>query len=504
MKQSIYVKVLIVIILLGLVGMATGFLYSRYTSKKLVAQQIEERIAFLKNDIAAQINKKKDIGLTNAIGFAANRYIHMALKDQDREFAHQVINEIGDLYRSNSNFKGIKLHLHNTDLTSFIRSWNRKIYGDDLKTFRHSLKNVISKKRGWSGFEAGIAGLVIRGIVPVIENGTSIGSLEFIQGVGSVSRDFKKADRLYIMLADEKSADISASLKKNVKIDRFYVSNMKWFTDEVVNFAKSLDYEILLSQGYVMTTDRFVTFEPVIDFQGKQMGIHVIGENLEILKSGIAVAKRISSSYLMLIAGLMIVVVLFMMYAIHRLVLSPLSHVTTGLTDFFRFLNKEQEDADPIRLSSSDEIGKMAAVINDNMVRTKKLFLYDNKVATQNIQTISEVEAMVKQVQNGFYQFELVPSTEQKDFALLVKNFNRLIVSTRQQFERISQAILSFSESNFTIQLQAGQSSGSMGGLISSINTLGVSISELMAFIFNIGEQLEKSAGNGGFHEKDI
>ncbi|PIE71456.1 MAG: hypothetical protein CSA22_02825 [Deltaproteobacteria bacterium] len=494
MKVSIYLKILFVIIILGLTGVSVGMVYSWITSNRLVEQQIDERITALHNEITAQVNKKKDIGLTNAIGFAANHNIQNALQHKDRELAHEVISVIGSLYKKNSNFQNIKLHLHSPDLTSFVRSWNRKKYGDDLKGFRHSLEYVATNKKGWSGFEAGFVGLTIRGIVPVSAAGEYLGTLEFIQGVGSVNRDFKKAGKHYILLANAQLAALSPALGKNVKIDRYYVSNKKWFTEETVRFAQKLDYQTLLEQGYLITENYFVTFKPVLDFQDKQVGIHVIGENIEILNSRLAVAKRISYSYLALIVTLMAVVLVCMMVSLHWMVLKPLTRFRNGLTDFFGFLNREKKDAEPIPIASRDEIGEMAAVINENMVKTKALFLRDNTIAEQNIQTIAEVESAVKQVQSGFYHLQLETNTEQEDFTLLVDNFNRLLSSTREQFENISNAILSFSESNFTIQLEVGHASGSMGGVISSINTLGISISELMSFIFNIGEKLEKSA----------
>jgi methyl-accepting chemotaxis protein len=494
MRYGINAKIIFVIIIVAVVGIGTGLVYSNYVSKKLAREKINERITFLHNELAAQISKKKDVGLTNAIGFAANRDLQKALSQKDRKYAFQIIDEIGALYRENSNFKGIKLHLHTPDLTSFVRSWKRDKYGDDLQKFRHSLKQVVANKKSWTGIEVGLAGVVIRGIVPVMDNGRTVGSIEFIQGVGSVSRDFEKADQRYIMLVDTKNAQISPGLSKNDKIDQYYTANKKWFSKTTVNFAKQIDYQQLLAQGYTITPDFFVTFEPVIDFKGDQVGIHVLGEKIVVLNSLIGISKKISRSYLFLIAGIMVVVGIFIIIAMRRMVLKPLITFNNGLTDFFKFLNKEQEDAEPITISSHDEIGQMAAVINENMDKTKKIFRYERRIEKQNTQTIGEVEEGVKQVKYGFYHLEMSSYTEQEDISLLVKQFNELLVSTRDQFTNISNAILSFSESNFTTQLQVGKSSGTMGGLISSINTLGISISELMSFIHHVSSNLESRA----------
>ena len=494
MKPSITGKVLIAIILLGCLGIGAGIVYSRISTKKLVQQKITQRVKFLQNAVTAQINKKKEIGLTNAIGFAANQDVRRALKERNRETAIEIFSAIGNLYRKNSKFKNIKLHLHTPEMKSFVRSWDHAKFGDDLTGFRYSLKDAVAHGRAWSGFETGTVGLVIRGIVPVVEDGRQLGSLEFIQGVGSVNRDFKKQGRQYIILANDKTVNIAPKLRNNAKIGKYWAASKKWFKQDTVTFAQSIDYKKLLSQGHLITDKYFVTYLPVLDYRNEEMGLQVIGEKAEILQSQIAVVNKISNSYLLLIAGLMVMVGLFMMLSLHRLVLKPLAVFHDGLSNFFLFLNKERRDIKPIALSSNDEIGHMASVINENMQKTKEVFLKEEELRRKNRETMAAVEGTVKKVQHGFYNLNIEPTTDQDDVLLLVDNLNKLIASTREQFASISKAILSFSESNFTMRLQTGKASGSMGGLISSINTLGVSISELMSFIFNVGDKLSKSA----------
>ncbi len=205
-------------------------------------------------------------------------------------------------------------------------------------------------------------------------------------------------------------------------------------------------------------------------------------------------AIQLRSRLLMIGGFITLLVIVTIIFIVSRFVIRPLTLFHSGLINFFQFLNREKSDADLIQVSSSDEIGQMAVIINENMLKTKEIIRHDSKIAEQNMQTLAEVESAVGHVQHGFYQLQIKSYTEQKDFELLVKNFNRLLLSTREQFDNISRAILSFSESNFTIRLKVGTASGSMGGVISSINTLGVSISELMSFILNVGNNLEQSA----------
>jgi methyl-accepting chemotaxis protein len=494
MRLNITTKFLLTVVVIACLGVGVGFYSAGRTSNHLQQTQMEMRIKHLQQQVTEQINKKKDIGLTNAIGFAANQELQQALKDKDHERAKKIVTAVSDLYKQNSELKNIQLHLHTSELKSLLRSWAPDQSGEDLSRFRPSIKDVTEKKKGWAGFEVGTVGLAIRGVVPVSSSGEFVGTLEFIQGVNSVNKDFKKEDCQYILLVKEQAADIAPQLKNNTKLGSYLVSNPKWFDDDTLAYAKGLDYERLRSQGYLIANGYLSTVIPVLDFQGNEVGIHVIGEKEEILQGQIAVAQRIATNYLLLICGIMFAICFFLMLSVRWLVIKPLKEFQEGLIGFFQFLNRERSDVAPISLSSRDEIGYMASVINATMEKTRKLFQHDKEIAEMNLQTIAEVEVAVKKVQHGFYSSPVYTVSDQESFVLLVKNFNQLVSSSKEQFESISKAMLSFAESNFTIRLKVGHASGSMGGLISSINTLGISISELMSFIFNVGSQLEKNA----------
>ena len=495
MKITIAFKLLATILFVACLGIAIGLYSSSRANRQLEESQITTRVSYLQQQVAEQITKKKDVGLSNAIAFAANRELQQALKDGDRGQAQRIIASVSELYKQNSDFKNIQLHLHSADLKSFFRSWAPDKWGDDLSSYRAGAKDVAQKRKGWAGFEIGSLGLVIRGISPVVNGGEFLGTLEFIQGVNSVHKDFKKSECQYILLVAENAAEVAPSLRQNPKVGNFLVSNPKWFDEETLAYAKDIDLSRLRSQGYVLSGGYLTTLVPVIDFQGREIGLQLIGEKEGILRAQIAIAQKTSSNFLFLICGLMVAVAVILMVTVRRLIISPLNRFQEGLIGFFQFLNRERSDITPIALHSQDEIGVMAGVINTNMAKIKELFVRDSARSAQNAQTIAEVEAAVNKVRHGFYTSHIGTASDDDSIQLLVSNFNRLVSGTREQFENISKAMLSFAESNFTIRLQVGHASGSMGGLISSINTLGISVSELMSFIFNVGSRMEESAG---------
>jgi methyl-accepting chemotaxis protein len=499
MRLTITFKMVLAVVVIACLGIIAGVFFAARTGTQLENAQIETRVKHLQQFVGEQVSKKVDVGLTNAIGFAANQELQWALQSRDRDMGESVVAAVSEFYRQNSNYKNIRLHLHTPDRKSFLRSWAPQQSGDDLSGFRHSVNDVAANRKGWAGFEIGTAGLAIRGVVPVIRQDEFLGTLEFIQGVNSIHKEMQQLGCQYILLVSKQAITSVSELRNIIEEDMpqwgpFLAANPKWFSEDTLSFAASLDYDRLSSEGYLLTNGYLVTSVPVVDFQGKEVGIHVVGEKEEILQSLISYAKQIARNYLMLICGILGAVAVSLMLAVRWLVINPLGRLQDGLTGFFGYLNREHAELVPIALTTKDEFGDMAAVINANMQKTHDLFQQDSLIADHNAVTIAEVEAAVQKVKHGFYNCQVTTRSNQESFLLLVDNFNQLVSSSREQFDNVSKAILSFAESNFTIRLQAGNASGSMGGLISSINTLGVSVSELMSFIFNVGSQLEKSA----------
>lgn len=66
-----------------------------------------------------------------------------------------------------------RLHFHFPPTRSFYRAWTSK-RGDDLSSFRNAIKKVEQSKQAVMGVEIGRGGLVIRGIVPILDSSTKL------------------------------------------------------------------------------------------------------------------------------------------------------------------------------------------------------------------------------------------------------------------------------------------------------------------------------------------
>lgn len=56
---------------------------------------------------------------------------------------------------------------------------------------------------------------MIRAILPLFDGETFVGTLEFLQGVGSVSRDFEREGQFYLMLLNDRALKIAKKAVNN-------------------------------------------------------------------------------------------------------------------------------------------------------------------------------------------------------------------------------------------------------------------------------------------------
>ncbi|NVJ93827.1 MAG: methyl-accepting chemotaxis protein [Methylocystaceae bacterium] len=90
-------------------------------------------------------------------------------------------------------FGARQFQFHTPPATSFLRLHKPQKFGDDLSSFRHTVTNTNATQKSTLGLEVGVAGLGVRGVVPVFNKGAHIGSVEFGMSFGQQFFDDFKA-----------------------------------------------------------------------------------------------------------------------------------------------------------------------------------------------------------------------------------------------------------------------------------------------------------------------
>jgi len=464
-------KLSFIIAILGTIVILISLLFSYFVNQNILEETIQEEKQKLLHSLEERLFKKKDVGITNVVGFSANGELKTALLNNDREKAIKELKSIGKTYEENTNFKGIKIHMHTKEIHSFVRSWKVDKYGDDLSKTRQSLAELQKTKKATVVLELGGTGLFIRGIAPIFNNSEFIGSIEFMQGVGSVSRDFYKEKIHYIMVVNDEATQIATKLASNDKVGPYYISNPKWFKKDTVEFAQKINFKKLFQDGYTLENGFFTTYLPVKDIHGKIVGYHFIGVTENKVINKIDAAQKISFTFIAMIIFTIILIVIAIIFMLNKYLSKNLEVFNAGLLNFFAYLNKETNDAEVINLDTEDEIGAMTKVVNQNIEKTKKLIHEDNTL-------INEVKNAVEKVNNGYINQSVKAATSNESLDELKTIFNSMLSNiasnTVSDLNKLKNTLDEFAKLNFKARID------DKGALAESLNHLANTISQML------------------------
>jgi methyl-accepting chemotaxis protein len=88
----------------------------------------------------------------------------------------------------------VQFQFHTPPAMSFLRLHKPETFGDDLSSFRQSVVDTNRNVKSHRGLEFGVAGLGVRGVVPISDPERHLGSVEFGMSFGQVFFDDFKSD----------------------------------------------------------------------------------------------------------------------------------------------------------------------------------------------------------------------------------------------------------------------------------------------------------------------
>lgn len=376
-----------------------------------IEKEVYENIKYeLRHDVGHKIDSKMRVGITNAISISNDERIKKGLKTNSRDEVILAIQNVSKSMKENTEFQNVGIHIHTKDNFSFIRSWNKEQYGDDLNLFRKSVVEVNKNKKSLITFETGREGLLLRAIVPIFdEYNNHLGSLEFIQGLNSVAKELLLEEKDFLLLMNENAKDSIKFFKDNEKLKQYIISQ-ETINREFLTYANQIDIDKLLKDGYLTDSKYFYTFIEIKDFQNNNIGISIISKPLSIANQAINSAQEL----IFLVVGvvcLMIIVTSFIIIILFkRLVNNPLKKFETALNDFFLFLQSKKDYANDIDIRTNDEFGLMANSLKQNIEYSAKLHeeLYDLNVNLEQkvYEKTEKITLLLNNAGQGFLTFK--------------------------------------------------------------------------------------------------
>ena len=132
---------------------------------------------------------------------------------------------------------------------------------------------------------------------------------------------------------------------------------------------------------------------------------------------------------------IMVVLALLMAYLSNKSIFIPLSKFQEGLLGFFKYLNKEQPDVNNLDDSANDEIGTMAKIINQNLVKTKSLIRQDEEL-------IQDVTRVVEEIEKGHLYNRVEKRTDNESLQKLQSKLNEMLNNLETNIGKDTNVIL--------------------------------------------------------------
>ncbi|MCD6433970.1 MAG: HAMP domain-containing protein [Sulfurimonas sp.] len=358
---------LVLSIVFGFIIIIANYYYSISEMKDDVYESQSDSLRLVYKEAIAS---KESIGLTNAINISKNYDVVRALKDNNRTIAINGLGSVSQEFKDFTNYKNIKIHIHDADLHSFLRAWKPEKFGDDLSSFRKTVVSIKSDKKPLVAVELGRSGLVLRGLAPIIENGIYLGSVEFMQGFNSIVKHAKEANGYDVAIVMKNEyLNIATLVAKAPKVGDYSLA----VREDVVNrafFDDLKNVDIANTTDFHVTDEYFIISESIKDFSGNVVGFVLVGDKLSNVQSVIVKSEDSLIRQVYIMALIDIFILIFLIIIIKRTVVDPIVNLDRVAMEL------AQGDADlskRLPVTSGDELGHASSSFNTFLEKVEAL-----------------------------------------------------------------------------------------------------------------------------------
>jgi methyl-accepting chemotaxis protein len=278
-----------------------------------------------------------------------------------------------------------QFQFHEPPATSFLRLHKPAKFGDDLSSFRFTVVEANQNKQAIQGLEVGVAGLGVRGLVPVSFEGKHVGTVEFGMSFGQAFFD---------NYSEHHGVKLELYIKRDGKLDLF-ASTMKdnaLIPMEILSAVKP--GEPLFDQGELEGVPVSYYAASVKNYSGKPIGVLVLAKD----RSGFA-SSFSSLSTLVIGLGLFSVAVIgALVWLISRGVVKPISEAALAMEGI------ASSDGDlTVRMDESgkDEVSRLCRGYNRFAEKTEQMIESVSRAAGNLSVQIGEFATLSEHTKGG-------------------------------------------------------------------------------------------------------
>ncbi len=495
---SIIMKLFLALIISITIAIVLSLVNLYFAGKHIEETILEDESKYYEKRINSLIKSKENVWITNALQLSINHDILTALKSGDCTLLQKVFTGIGDMYRENTPFKKVSIHIVTKDLKSFFKSWKHKSHGGDVSYFK-SYRELVKTKKPFVTFEEDPKGLRLRALAPIIDNGNFYGFVDFSGGINNFGGALKKENIYFLYFLDKSYAGI---VKKDLyKKEGHLLSSSKHIDEQFLNYVKSPKFSIEegLKHNYIIDDNYFTKVIKLKSKFGDVVGYAVIGEKaskiLKIAKdANLSIIKEIAVSFVTYF-----IILFVMQIAIRKVVVDPI----TALREKASELSSSEGDLTKyIEVKSDDEIGQTAEEFNKFIEKVRKTVSNAKSVSAENSSISHELFVTAKEVGRRIEESAIDIETanselqsikvDSKESARFAKESNEIILETNKNLNQSVEMILDMTkkvEENSQKEIEFAQK-------MSELSKDTEQIKEVLSMISDIADQTNLLALN--------
>ncbi len=244
----------------------------------LLKQSNEDRLISLGDDIISDFRVRLDYEMVDllslSLALSEDGELKNALSQDNEAQGYLILSKITERFKKYTHLKTLRIQILTPDFFIFARSWAEGYEGMPIWWFRDDLNSLQKNTRPKVGMETGRL-LTLKATIPMRSGNTVLGYLEVIKFIDEFTLKLRKKGIELFALMDEKYLD-KAELMGNFPVLNKYIISNQNYNQQYMEKIKMLDWENLLLKNYYYEDDILYLHEPMLNGEGKQIGIYLL------------------------------------------------------------------------------------------------------------------------------------------------------------------------------------------------------------------------------------
>lgn len=243
-----------------------------------VDQSREDRHISLGDTIVSSFRAGLDYEMVDllslSLALSEDGELKNALTADDESKGYLILSKITERFKKYTHIKTLRIQVLTPDFYIFARSWDQGYEGMPLWWFRDDLDSLNTNIGPKVGMETGRL-LTLKATIPMRSGDEVLGYLEVIKLIDDYTLKLRKKGIELFALMDEKYLDQAELMRNFPHVNGYVVSNQN-YNQQYMNNIEMLDWRSLLLKNYWYEDDILYVYEPMVNGQGKKIGMYLL------------------------------------------------------------------------------------------------------------------------------------------------------------------------------------------------------------------------------------